>query len=142
MNKLLKPLKEVEQVIGVRRSKLYQLFADGTLETVTIGRRRFVPRSFSSNSWLGCGRSSIADGMDDDVAARGPRWPGAATAADSCSQHGPEAVGRGRPPPVCADDLGERREPTWDGAMVRRIATRDAEPPRDGRTPEPSPSDP
>ena len=44
MEKLLKPLKEVEPGIGVRRSKLYQLFADGTLETVTIGRRRSVPR--------------------------------------------------------------------------------------------------
>ena len=45
MDKLLIPLKEVEQVIGIRKSKLYQLFADGTLETVTIGRRRFVPRA-------------------------------------------------------------------------------------------------
>ena len=35
MDKLLIPLKEVEQVIGVRKSKLYQLFADGTPETVT-----------------------------------------------------------------------------------------------------------
>lgn len=44
MDKLLLSLKEVEQVLGVRKSKLYELIAQGTLETVSIGRRRLVPR--------------------------------------------------------------------------------------------------
>ena len=45
MEQLLLPIKEVERVLSIRKSKIYELIADGTLETVTIGRRRLVPRT-------------------------------------------------------------------------------------------------
>ena len=43
MEKLLLAIPEAAQVLGVGRSRLYELMADGDVESVHIGRRRLVP---------------------------------------------------------------------------------------------------
>jgi excisionase family DNA binding protein len=40
--RMLHPLKEIQQKLGVSRTTVYQLLSDGHLPSVTIGRRRFV----------------------------------------------------------------------------------------------------
>jgi excisionase family DNA binding protein len=40
--RVLYPLKEVQQMLGVSRTTVYQLLGDGRLPSVTIRRRRFV----------------------------------------------------------------------------------------------------
>nr|WP_234712980.1 helix-turn-helix domain-containing protein [Mycolicibacterium komanii] len=40
--RILHPIKEVQQVLGVSRSTVYQLVGDSRLPSVKIGRRRFV----------------------------------------------------------------------------------------------------
>jgi excisionase family DNA binding protein len=40
--RVLYPLKEIQQMLGLSRTTVYQLLSDGQLPSVTIGRRRFV----------------------------------------------------------------------------------------------------
>jgi excisionase family DNA binding protein len=40
--RMLYPIREVQQKLGVSRTMVYQLLSDGQLPSVTIGRRRFV----------------------------------------------------------------------------------------------------
>jgi excisionase family DNA binding protein len=40
--RVLYPLREIQQKLGVSRSTVYQLLSDGQLPSVKIGRRRFV----------------------------------------------------------------------------------------------------
>jgi excisionase family DNA binding protein len=40
--RVLYPLKEIQQKLGVSRSTVYKLLSDGQLPSVKIGRRRFV----------------------------------------------------------------------------------------------------
>lgn len=42
MDALLIGIHDAAKVLGLGRSKLYELIAEGRLETVTIGRRRLV----------------------------------------------------------------------------------------------------
>jgi excisionase family DNA binding protein len=42
MEPLLYSIPDAARALSVGRSKLYQLIAEGALETVTIGRRRLV----------------------------------------------------------------------------------------------------
>jgi len=39
---LLLSIPEAARTLGIGRSKLYEIMADGALDTVTIGRRRLV----------------------------------------------------------------------------------------------------
>lgn len=43
MDPLLLPIPDGCEVIGVGRSKMYELIAEGQIETVTIGSRRLIP---------------------------------------------------------------------------------------------------
>jgi excisionase family DNA binding protein len=43
--KLLLPVLDVAEVLGIGRSKAWELIATGELPTVRIGRRRLVPMS-------------------------------------------------------------------------------------------------
>jgi excisionase family DNA binding protein len=40
--RMLYPLKEIQQMLSISRTMVYQLLSDGQLPSVTIGRRRFV----------------------------------------------------------------------------------------------------
>jgi excisionase family DNA binding protein len=40
--RMLHPLNEIQQKLGVSRTTVYQLISGGRLPSVTIGRRRFV----------------------------------------------------------------------------------------------------
>jgi len=42
MESLLTSIPNAAKALGLGRSKLYELIAEGRLETVTIGRRRLV----------------------------------------------------------------------------------------------------
>ena len=42
MEQLLLSIPEAARVLGIGRSKLYEIMAGGELDTVTIGRRRLV----------------------------------------------------------------------------------------------------
>ena len=42
MDKLLLSIPEAVQTLGIGRSKLYEMIAEGDLETITIGRRRLI----------------------------------------------------------------------------------------------------
>jgi excisionase family DNA binding protein len=42
LDTLLCSIPDAAKALGVGRSKLYELIAEGRLETVTIGRRRLV----------------------------------------------------------------------------------------------------
>lgn len=44
MDKLLLRPEECANSLGIGRSKLYQLLASRRLESLTIGRRRLIPR--------------------------------------------------------------------------------------------------
>lgn len=44
MDRLLLRPEECAELLGIGRSKLYQLLASGSLESMTIGRRRLIPR--------------------------------------------------------------------------------------------------
>jgi excisionase family DNA binding protein len=44
MEKLLLTIPEVAESVGLGRSKVYELVAAGTIESVSIGRSRRVPR--------------------------------------------------------------------------------------------------
>ena len=44
-DRLLAPISEACQQIGVGRSKLFELIAAGEIETVKIGRRTLVPQA-------------------------------------------------------------------------------------------------
>ncbi|ORB68944.1 hypothetical protein BST47_02520 [Mycolicibacterium tusciae] len=39
---MLYPLNEIQHMLSISRSTVYQLLGDGRLRSVTIGRRRFV----------------------------------------------------------------------------------------------------
>ncbi len=40
--RMLYPLNEMQHMLSISRSTVYQLLGDGQLRSVTIGRRRFV----------------------------------------------------------------------------------------------------
>ena len=42
MTRLLHPLPEGWEILGIKRTKFYELIADGSIKTVQIGRRRLV----------------------------------------------------------------------------------------------------
>lgn len=44
MEKLLYAVTEAAEATGLGRSKLYQLMADGKIESVKCGKRRLIPR--------------------------------------------------------------------------------------------------
>ncbi|MBY0286199.1 MAG: helix-turn-helix domain-containing protein [Mycobacteriaceae bacterium] len=39
---MLYPLREIQHLLSISRSTVYQLLGDGRLSSVNIGRRRFV----------------------------------------------------------------------------------------------------
>jgi excisionase family DNA binding protein len=43
VDRLLLPIPDAAAVLGVGRTKLYELVENGAIDTVTIGRRRLVP---------------------------------------------------------------------------------------------------
>lgn len=43
MSKLLYAVNEAAEATGIGRSKLYQLMADGQIESVKVGKRRLIP---------------------------------------------------------------------------------------------------
>lgn len=45
MDKMLLSVPEAAEVIGVGRSVLYELLRDARLSSVTVGRRRLIPRA-------------------------------------------------------------------------------------------------
>ena len=44
-DKLLLGVEDVMEATSLRRSKVFELLADGTLKSVKCGRRRLIPRS-------------------------------------------------------------------------------------------------
>ena len=42
MERLLYPIPDAAKALGLGRSKIYELLADGQLESISIGRRRLV----------------------------------------------------------------------------------------------------
>lgn len=44
MNKLLLHPEEAAEVLGLGRTKLYALLAAGEIESLTVGRRRLIPK--------------------------------------------------------------------------------------------------
>jgi excisionase family DNA binding protein len=51
MDKLLLRPKEAAELIGIGRTKVFELMRTGQLESVRIGSSRRIPRSLSSNMW-------------------------------------------------------------------------------------------
>ena len=43
--KLLLSIEDVMQATSLRRSKVFELLADGSLESCHVGRRRLIPRT-------------------------------------------------------------------------------------------------
>ena len=43
-NKLLIPVEEAASILSLGRSKVFELVAAGTLESLKVGRRRLIPR--------------------------------------------------------------------------------------------------
>jgi excisionase family DNA binding protein len=42
--RLLYPISEASELLGIKRTLTYELIGAGEIETVTVGRRRLVPR--------------------------------------------------------------------------------------------------
>lgn len=43
MTRLLHPIPDASEQLGIGRSTMYELIAEGTLRTVKIGRRTLIP---------------------------------------------------------------------------------------------------
>lgn len=43
-DRLLYPLSEAAELLGIGRTRLYEELAQDRIETVTVGRRRLIPR--------------------------------------------------------------------------------------------------
>ena len=44
-DRLLYDVQSAAEVLSIGRTKLYELIASGAIDTVTVGRRRLVPRA-------------------------------------------------------------------------------------------------
>jgi excisionase family DNA binding protein len=42
--RILLPINDAAPLIGIGRTKLFELLASGEIESVTIGKRRLIPR--------------------------------------------------------------------------------------------------
>lgn len=61
MEKLLLRPEEAAEALGLGRTKLYSLIAAGEIESLTIGKRRLIPREAVSD-FVERARSAATDG--------------------------------------------------------------------------------